>query len=100
MMIDTNTWLFISILAANALALLLYESRRELRIVKDHIQDYEFQEMERERLQDEFNRRPVQAIISRDAVEILGQAILHYLSHQMNGTTEIQVPIFPPKDSK
>lgn len=100
MTVDMNTWLFVLVLVANVLGLLLYESRRELRIAKNQLQDYEFQEMERERLEEEFKMRPVQAMVPRDAIEILGQAIIHYLSHQLNQPME--VPIFPrePKETK
>lgn len=98
---NNSTILFFLILAANVLAFFLYESRRELNTAKNELISAKFRERVMKEAQDSVEKRPMQVMIPRDAVEILGQNILQYLGTALNGPLE--VPIFsrePEKEPK
>jgi hypothetical protein len=87
---------------ANALALYAYTCRRELRVAETDLNNALFREKTFEQVREDFARRPVQAMIPANAIDILAQAVTHsviqYLAQSMNGPME--VPIFPRNPEK
>lgn len=95
-----NTLVFGLVILANTLALFLFEALRSLAAKKTELAQSQFREKTFEQFRDDFAKRPVQAVIPHDAIDILGRAIIQYLAQSMGGPME--VPIFPrdpqPKD--
>jgi hypothetical protein len=92
-----NTLVFGLVILANTLALFLFEALRSLAAKKTELAQSQFREKTFEQFRDDFAKRPVQAVIPRDAIDILGRAIIQdiiqYLAQSMGGPME--VPIFP-----